>query len=140
MIGLTLIFPFRLPSSPLMGKSQPSSPTQQQQGPSKLLPQAQKGKKVLLSRRARRVKLSTHPLKPAVVSSFFYLRGLSAGHKGEEAEEEEEKDEDEGEEVMDVEETGIEEQMTTEEGVSPLAKESKVTVEQIEHLKICDEK
>lgn len=81
--------------------------------------------------------MSTHPLKPAIVSSFFYLRGLSAGHKGGEEEEEEN---DEEEELIDVEEMRAEEQITTEEGASPIAKENKGTVEQIEHLKICDEK
>lgn len=80
--------------------------------------------------------MSTHPLKPAVVSSFFYLRGLSAGHKGEEEEEEN----DEEEEVIDVEEMRAEEPITTEERTSSMAKENKGTVEQIEHLKICDEK
>lgn len=83
--------------------------------------------------------MSTHPLKPAIVSSFFYLRGLSAGHKGGEEEEEEENDEEE-EDLIDVEEMRAEEQITTEEGASPIAKENKGTVEQIEHLKICDEK
>ncbi|KAG0722447.1 hypothetical protein GWK47_005983 [Chionoecetes opilio] len=127
----------RLPSSPQLGKCQPSLPPHPP--PSKLPSQPQKGKKkVLLSRRSRRLKLSTHPLKPAVVSSFFYLRGISAGRKvGNEEEEEEEEDDDD---VTDVEEMSVDVCAAPENEASFLAKDKRGAVEQIEQLTICDEK
>ena len=82
--------------------------------------------------------MSTHPLKPAVVSSFFYLRGISAGHTGREEEEEEEEVEEEN--MTDTEEMRIEICAALEGEVSFLAKDKKGAVEQIEHLTICDEK
>ncbi|KAK8387363.1 hypothetical protein O3P69_018148 [Scylla paramamosain] len=126
----------RLPFSPQLGKSPPSLPPHQP--PPKLLTQPQRGKKKApLLRRSRRVKLSTHPLKPAVVSSFFYLRGISAGHAGAEEEEEEEEEE---ECVTDTEEMRVEIYAAPESEASLLARDKKGAVEQIEHLSICDEK
>lgn len=70
------------------------------------------------------------------MSSFFYLRGISAGQNGGEEEEEQEEEED----VMDTEEMRVDICVASENEASLLSKDKKGTVEQIEHLTICDEK
>lgn len=72
-----------------------------------------------MSRRKWKPRKVVHTLKPAVVSSFLLVRGLSAGHPPEEEEEEEE------------EEMEVAARMENGEGEAR---------EGVEHLRICDGK
>lgn len=76
----------RRPSSPQLGKSLPQCQSPQQPHLSSL-PQPLKGKKKLsLTKKSKKLRTLAHPLKPAVVSSYLLVRGVSAGNCLEEEE------------------------------------------------------
>lgn len=129
----------RLPSSPLLGKSSPQPQSSQTTSVSlhpNHLPLPQKGKrKYHPQRRSQKLKLTVHPLKPALVTSYLLARNIALLDNEDSANEVDEDmvTDDEGEEES---EEASEAEMLEPEVAN--TKTVKGEVEQIKQLTISD--